>query len=46
MARKITFAGSILVDNVKTMAAWPEKGMLMPITAMERAPGCRRQSYM
>ena len=35
----IVFAGNILVDNVKTIAAWPEKGMLVPITAMARAVG-------
>ena len=39
MAERITLAGNILVDNVKTIAAWPEKGMLVPITAMKRAPG-------
>ena len=39
MADRITLAGNILVDNVKTIASWPEKGMLVPITAMKRAPG-------
>ena len=39
MADRITLAGNILVDNVKTITAWPEKGMLVPITGMKRAPG-------
>ena len=36
---KITLAGNILVDNVKTISAWPEKGMLVPITSLARAVG-------
>lgn len=39
MAQKVTLAGNIIVDNVKTITAWPEKGMLVPITAMQRSPG-------
>ena len=39
MAERITLAGNILVDNVKTITAWPKKGMLVPITAVKRAPG-------
>ena len=39
MAERITLAGNIIVDNVKTITAWPEKGMLVPITAVKRAPG-------
>ena len=39
MKSRITLAGSIIVDNVKTVAAWPERGMLVPILKMERAPG-------
>ena len=39
MAQKITLAGNIIVDNVKTITAWPEKGMLVPITGVKRAPG-------
>ncbi len=39
MADRITLAGNILVDNVKTITAWPDKGMLVPITAMKRSPG-------
>ena len=39
MADKIVLAGNIIVDNVKTITAWPEKGMLVPITALKRSPG-------
>ena len=39
MAQKITLAGNIIVDNVKTITSWPEKGMLVPITSVKRAPG-------
>ena len=39
MGRKITFCGNILVDSVKTIASWPEKGMLVQITDVKRAVG-------
>ena len=39
MADKIVLAGNIIVDNVKTITAWPEKGMLVPIMALKRSPG-------
>ena len=39
MNKKITFCGNIIVDSVKTIAAWPEKGMLVPITDVRRAVG-------
>ena len=39
MSRKITFCGNILVDSVKTITSWPEKGMLVPITDVKRAVG-------
>ena len=39
MSKKITFCGNILVDSVKTIASWPEKGMLVPITDVKRAVG-------
>ena len=39
MAQKVTLAGNIIVDNVKTITAWPEKGMLVPITSVKRSPG-------
>ena len=39
MGRKITFCGNVLVDSVKTIASWPEKGMLVQITDVKRAVG-------
>ena len=39
MAQKVTLAGNIIVDNVKTITAWPEKGMLVLITSVKRSPG-------
>lgn len=39
MEKKIVFCGNIIVDNVKTISAWPDKGMLVPITDVKRAVG-------
>ena len=39
MSDRVVLAGNIIVDNVKTITAWPEKGMLVPITSMSRSPG-------
>ena len=39
MDKKITFCGNILVDSVKTIASWPDKGMLVQITDVKRAVG-------
>jgi len=39
MSGKITFCGNVLVDSVKTITSWPEKGMLVPITAVRRSVG-------
>lgn len=39
MAQRVTLAGNIIVDNVKTITEWPAKGMLVPITNVTRAPG-------
>ena len=39
MSQRITLAGNIIVDNVKTITEWPEKGMLVPITGVARSPG-------
>lgn len=39
MNKTITFCGNILVDSVKTITAWPEKGMLVPITGITRSVG-------
>ena len=35
----IVLAGNIIVDNIKLIPSWPEKGMLVPITEMHRAVG-------
>ena len=35
----ITFAGNILVDSIKTIATWPDKGMLVQIKSLSRAVG-------
>ena len=35
----IAFVGSIIVDNVKTVESWPEKGMLSRVLRMERSLG-------
>jgi sugar/nucleoside kinase (ribokinase family) len=39
MAQRVVLAGNIIVDNVKTISEWPERGMLVPITALKRSPG-------
>lgn len=39
MNKKVAFCGNIIVDSVKTIAAWPEKGMLVPIKDVRRAVG-------
>ncbi len=39
MGNKIVFAGNIIVDSVKTIDAWPERGMLVQIRAMARSVG-------
>lgn len=36
---RITFCGSLLVDEIKMISAWPEKGMLVPISKVSRAVG-------
>lgn len=35
----IVFCGSLLVDEVKLITAWPEQGMLVPIKSVSRAVG-------
>ena len=37
--KKIAFVGSIIVDLVKTIDVWPDKGMLVTIGGTERAVG-------
>lgn len=39
MKKRVTIAGSILVDVVKTVETYPEKGMLSSILNMQRAVG-------
>ena len=39
MSDRVVLAGNIIVDNVKTITAWPKKGMLVPITSVRRSPG-------
>ena len=37
--KTISFCGSVIVDSLKVIPSWPEKGMLVPISAMSRAVG-------
>ncbi len=39
MSSRVALAGNIIVDNVKVISAWPEKGMLVPITSVGMSPG-------
>jgi len=39
MGARITFCGNIIVDSVKMLSSWPEKGMLSLITGMRRSVG-------
>lgn len=39
MKKKIAFVGSIIVDLVKTIDLWPQKGLLVTIAGTERAVG-------
>ena len=39
MTQKVTLAGNIIVDNVKTVESWPERGMLSRVLRMERSLG-------
>ncbi|MBQ6915761.1 MAG: carbohydrate kinase family protein [Kiritimatiellae bacterium] len=36
---RIAFCGSMLVDEIKMISSWPEKGMLVPISSVSRAVG-------
>jgi len=35
----IAFCGSLIVDEIKMIPSWPEKGMLVPISSLSRAVG-------
>ena len=37
--RKVTFAGNVIVDSVKMLPAWPERGMLTPVSRVGRSVG-------
>ncbi|MBR2982323.1 MAG: carbohydrate kinase family protein [Kiritimatiellae bacterium] len=39
MSGNIVLAGSMLVDNVKMISRWPDKGMLVQISSVKRAVG-------
>lgn len=39
MSESIVLAGSMLVDNVKMISRWPDKGMLVPISSVKRSVG-------
>lgn len=39
MNEKIAFCGNIIVDQVKMIPSWPDKGMLVPISSVKRAVG-------
>lgn len=39
MSKKITLCGNVIVDSVKMITSWPEKGMLVPITDVRRSVG-------
>ena len=39
MKNSIAFCGNILVDQVKMISRWPDKGMLVPISSVKRAVG-------
>ena len=36
---RIVFCGSMIADVIKTLPSWPDKGMLVPITAIRRQIG-------
>ena len=39
MKNSIAFCGNILVDQVKMIPRWPDKGMLVPVSSVKRAVG-------
>ena len=39
MKNSIAFCGNILVDQVKMISRWPDKGMLVPVSSVKRAVG-------
>ena len=39
MNEKIALCGNIIVDQIKMITRWPDKGMLVPISSVKRAVG-------
>ena len=39
MKNAIAFCGNIIIDQIKMIPSWPEKGMLVPISSVKRAVG-------
>ena len=39
MKDSIVFCGNIIVDQIKMITRWPDKGMLVPVTSVKRAVG-------
>ncbi|MCI2068975.1 MAG: carbohydrate kinase family protein [Bacilli bacterium] len=39
MEKKVTVAGTIVVDNIKTIQSFPSLGMLSEITSLQKRPG-------
>ena len=39
MKDSIVFCGNVIVDQIKMITCWPDKGMLVPVTSVKRAVG-------
>ena len=39
MKNEIVFCGNIIIDQIKMVSRWPDKGMLVPISSVKRAVG-------
>ena len=39
MKNSIVFCGNIIIDQIKMISRWPDKGMLVPISSVKRAVG-------
>ena len=37
--RSVTFAGNVIVDSVKMLPSWPERGMLVNVSSVKRSVG-------
>lgn len=37
--RNVTFAGNVIVDSVKMLPSWPERGMLVNVSSVKRSVG-------